>query len=127
VASTHAKAVLRETALKRMEAAMARISEATGVEAAALPTHHRDAAYLEAQRLDTLATWLEQVVEAVSADAPPAPDYASMTAVELRRLLDERGIVLEEGSGAGGGIVKADLVAALVAADKADNADIDGE
>jgi len=73
--------------------------------------------------------WFEPVaeVEAVAAvasepedDGEPPVDYNTLNMDALRALINERGVVLPEGEGSGkdGTYKKADLVAALEAADK---------
>lgn len=52
------------------------------------------------------------------ADADAAADYSKMSAVELQALADQRGVEAG-GTGAGGNVVKVDLIAALEADDQA--------
>lgn len=59
--------------------------------------------------------------EATASDGD-ALDYEALTTAELNGLLDLRGIVLESGTGSNGNVVKADMVAALVAWDEAQSA-----
>lgn len=52
-------------------------------------------------------------VPAISAAAQPIITYGAMTLAELNKLVEEHGLTIEEGTGSGGAVVKADLVRAL--------------
>lgn len=62
----------RDAAIKRIGAAVEKLSEHLDVAALVLPTD-RDPAYERAVQLDAIATWLESVVEKFE---PPAEDEA---------------------------------------------------
>lgn len=60
----------------------------------------------------------QEVDQLKEASEPPPVDYESMHVDDLAKLVDERGITIEEGSGANGNIIKDDYVAALKADDE---------
>lgn len=66
----------REDALARIAAAANRLSTSLGIDAPILREHARDRAYLEADRLASLAEWLEQADAAFTAS--PVADNDTM-------------------------------------------------
>lgn len=62
------------------------------------------------------ATYETKVVTADTAGGPAAPDYGAMTKDELQAEAERRKLEVK-GTGKDGAVVKADLVAALTAAD----------
>lgn len=65
MASKLAIALKQQSALKRIEDAVSAISTQIGIEQAELPQSGRDEALLQAQRLESIATWAEQVLERI--------------------------------------------------------------
>lgn len=104
MATKVAIAKMRENAMRRLTAAMETIGKSTNVETIELPTHNRDADYLQAEQLDTMANWLESVAKAKSGQSQSISDEAF--AAELRRRMADDGIEV-------GKSLKADLEAFL--------------
>lgn len=93
MATPESIAIRSEAALERLNAAAARISQKTGVEAPDVPTWYRDTAELPVMQLETLTDFLEHLADAINT-GEPTPDYASMTIKQLQSLADERKINL---------------------------------
>lgn len=62
-------AKMRDAALKRIAASTDQLADELGIDPPVIRDFARDRAYLEADRLNTLADWLETAVAALS--APP--------------------------------------------------------
>lgn len=110
MATIGAIAAMRDSALKRLAAAIEHISEAANLEPAKLPTFNRDPDYLHADQLRVLADWAERVAEWFTPTVEALEDFSRLSVTELKALADERGVDLA------GATRKADIIAALEAA-----------
>ncbi len=104
MATQVAIAKMREEAMLRLKEAMTAIGQSTNVEPAVLPLHNRDAGYLQAEQLSTIANWLDSVAQVQSDKATTITDEAF--GIALRDRMKEAGIEV-------GKSLKADLEAFL--------------
>lgn len=92
MASIGAIAARRDEALKRLKESMERVSDRHGFERVQLTEWNRDPAYLEAERLDQLAGWLERF-ESVW-QVGKASGYDLLSDDEVRLIAEHRQIAV---------------------------------
>lgn len=74
MATRAALAVMREVAIKQINAAADRLAGVAGIEPVQIPAHSRDLEHLQAYQLDALSGWLTALADVVApvADVDPA-------------------------------------------------------
>lgn len=127
MATKEAIAIRTEQALARLTAAAAALSEKLAAAPLELVEYRRDPDELRADQLEGLAAWAENLlaampapgapeVEATDENAAPPKPLADCTVAELEALAAKRGILDSiVGTGADGRVLKADLIAAIIA------------
>ncbi len=108
MATVVAIAIMREQAMKRLEASMAQLVQNLSIEPVEFPLYDRDATYLQAAQLTALATFFERVVTAL-AQPEGEPTLDNMTIAQLKALAAEHNVDLT------GVTKKADIIAAIEA------------
>lgn len=83
MADTASIAIRRDQAMRRLQDGMKRIGAVTGVAAVELPMYDADKSYLEAWRLDVLATYAENVAGSVEIPLTGEQDFSDEDLLNL--------------------------------------------